>query len=165
MRVLVVEDEPIIAAQLAESLGAAGYAVDVANNGIDAHYFGDDASRVFDAVILDLGLPQMDGLTVLRKWRAAGRKMPVLILTARDNWHEKVAGIDAGADDSLGAPVASIPRPAVSWSRWVVSCAVNCCATCCWNNPPSAQPATAIATAIPASVPTSRRTRREARTG
>ena len=104
MRVLVVEDEPIIAAQLAESLGAAGYAVDVANNGIDAHYFGDDASRVFDAVILDLGLPQMDGLTVLRKWRAAGRKMPVLILTARDNWHEKVAGIDAGADDYLTKP-------------------------------------------------------------
>lgn len=104
MRVLVVEDEPTIAAQLAEALGAAGYVVDLANNGIDAHFFGDDESRVFDAVILDLGLPQMDGLTVLKKWRAAGRRMPVLILTARDNWHEKVAGIDAGADDYLTKP-------------------------------------------------------------
>jgi len=104
MRVLVVEDEPTIAAQLAEVLGAAGYAVDMAHNGIDAHFCGDDDGRVFDAVILDLGLPQMDGLTVLKKWRAAGRKMPVLILTARDNWHEKVAGIDAGADDYLTKP-------------------------------------------------------------
>lgn len=104
MRVLVVEDEPTIAAQLADALGAAGYAVDVANNGVDAHFQGDDESQPFDAVVLDLGLPQMDGLTVLKKWRAAGRTMPVLILTARDNWHEKVAGIDAGADDYLAKP-------------------------------------------------------------
>jgi len=104
MRVLVVEDEPTIAAQLAEALGAAGYAVDVVGNGVDAHFQGDDESQPFDAVVLDLGLPQMDGLTVLKKWRAAGRTMPVLILTARDNWHEKVAGIDAGADDYLTKP-------------------------------------------------------------
>ena len=104
MRVLVVEDEPTIAAQLAEALGTAGYAVDVASNGVDAHILGDDADCLFDAVILDLGLPQRDGLTVLKQWRANERKMPVLILTARDNWHEKVAGIDAGADDYLTKP-------------------------------------------------------------
>jgi len=104
MRVLVVEDEPTIATQLAKALRGAGYAVDVVGNGVDAHFQGDDENQPFDAVVLDLGLPQMDGLTVLRKWRAAGRTMPVLILTARDNWHEKVAGIDAGADDYLSKP-------------------------------------------------------------
>lgn len=102
MRVLIVEDEPTLAAQLAEALGQAGYAVDQAGNGIDAHVLG--SNEPVDAVILDLGLPQMDGLTVLKKWRAAGRLMPVLILTARDSWHEKVAGIDAGADDYLAKP-------------------------------------------------------------
>jgi len=104
MRILVVEDEPSIAAQLCEALTAAGYAVDVANNGVDAHWQAVDPDQPFDAVVLDLGLPQMDGLTVLKKWRTAGRSMPVLILTARDNWHEKVAGIDAGADDYLTKP-------------------------------------------------------------
>jgi two-component system OmpR family response regulator len=102
MRILVVEDEPTLAAQLTEALGAAAYAVDVARNGADAHFEGDTGS--YDAVVLDLGLPQMDGITVLKKWRAAGRTMPVLILTARDNWHDKVAGIDAGADDYLTKP-------------------------------------------------------------
>jgi len=102
MRILIVEDEPTLRQQLAEGVGAAGYAVDVAANGIDAHFMGDSES--YDAVILDLGLPQMDGITVLRKWRTAGRSMPVLILTARDGWAEKVAGIDAGADDYLTKP-------------------------------------------------------------
>ena len=102
MRILVVEDEPTLAAQLAEGVREAGYAVDVAHNGLDAHFMGD--TEPFDAVVLDLGLPQMDGITVLKKWRVAGRAMPVLILTARDNWHEKVAGIDAGADDYLTKP-------------------------------------------------------------
>ena len=102
MRVLIVEDEPTIASQLAAALGSAGYAVDRADNGIDALALG--GNEPVDAVILDLGLPQMDGLTVLKKWRAAGRTMPVLILTARGNWHEKVAGIDAGADDYLAKP-------------------------------------------------------------
>ncbi len=102
MRILVVEDEPTLAAQLAEGVREAGYAVDVAHNGLDAHFMGD--TEPFDAVVLDLGLPQMDGITVLKKWRVAGRTMPVLILTARDNWHEKVAGIDAGADDYLTKP-------------------------------------------------------------
>lgn len=102
MRILVVEDEPTLVVQLAEGVREAGYAVDVAHNGLDAHFMGDTES--FDAIVLDLGLPQMDGITVLKKWRAAGRTMPVLILTARDNWHEKVAGIDAGADDYLTKP-------------------------------------------------------------
>ncbi len=102
MRILVVEDEPTLATQLADGVHEAGYAVDVAHNGLDAHFMGDTES--FDAVVLDLGQPQMDGITVLKKWRAAGRTMPVLILTARDNWHEKVAGIDAGADDYLTKP-------------------------------------------------------------
>ncbi len=102
MRILIVEDEPTLRAQLAEGVGAAGYAVDVAENGTDAHYMGD--TEPYDAVILDLGLPRVDGITVLRKWRTTGRSMPVLILTARDGWHEKVAGIDAGADDYLTKP-------------------------------------------------------------
>jgi len=102
MRILVVEDEPTLAAQLAEGVSSAGYVVDSAGNGVDAHFMGDTES--YDAVVLDLGLPQMDGITVLKKWRAAGRTLPVLILTARDSWHEKVAGIDAGADDYLAKP-------------------------------------------------------------
>jgi two-component system OmpR family response regulator len=102
MRILVVEDEPTLQAQLVEALAAAGYVADRADNGIDAHFLGD--GEPYDAVLLDLGLPRMDGITVLKKWRAAGRTMPVLILTARDSWHEKVAGIDAGADDYLAKP-------------------------------------------------------------
>jgi two-component system OmpR family response regulator len=102
MRILIVEDEPTLQSQLAQAAREAGYAVDVAGNGVDGHYQGD--TEPYDAVILDLGLPQMDGVTVLRKWRAEGRTMPVLILTARDGWHEKVAGIDAGADDYLTKP-------------------------------------------------------------
>lgn len=102
MRILVVEDEPTLGAQLADGLVAAGYAVDRADNGVDGHFLGD--TEPVDAVVLDLGLPGMDGITALKKWRAAGRTMPVLILTARDTWHEKVAGIDAGADDYLSKP-------------------------------------------------------------
>lgn len=102
MRILVVEDEPTLAAQLVEGVSAAGYVADIARHGVDAHFMGD--TEPYDAVILDIGLPQMDGITVLKKWRAAGRTMPVLILTARDTWHEKVAGIDAGADDYLTKP-------------------------------------------------------------
>lgn len=104
MRVLVVEDEPTLAAQLAGALRDAAYVVDVAHDGVDAHYLGDDETQSYDAVILDLGLPKLDGVSVLKKWRGAGRTLPVLILTARDSWHEKVAGIDAGADDYLAKP-------------------------------------------------------------
>ena len=102
MRILVVEDEPTLAAQLVATLQAAGYVVDTAANGRDAGYMGE--VETFDAVVLDLGLPMVDGLTVLKRWRALGRTMPVLILTARGDWHEKVAGIDAGADDYLTKP-------------------------------------------------------------
>lgn len=102
MRVLLVEDDPTLLTQLADGVRGAGYAVDLASNGIDAHFMGD--TEPYDAVVLDLGLPQLDGLSVLRKWRSAARNMPVLILTARDGWHEKVAGIDAGADDYLTKP-------------------------------------------------------------
>ncbi|MDX5409210.1 MAG: response regulator transcription factor [Thauera sp.] len=102
MRVLVVEDEPTLARQLASTLQTAGYVVDSAADGRDAGYLGEVES--YDAVVLDLGLPRVDGLTVLKRWRAQGRAMPVLILTARGDWHEKVAGIDAGADDYLTKP-------------------------------------------------------------
>ncbi|MFA7669691.1 MAG: response regulator transcription factor [Burkholderiaceae bacterium] len=102
MRILVVEDNTALAGQLGHALADAGYVVDHAGDGADAHYMGD--VETYDAVVLDLGLPVMDGLTVLRKWRDAGRDMPVLILTARDNWHEKVSGMDAGADDYLTKP-------------------------------------------------------------
>ena len=102
MKLLLVEDEPTLRAQLRGGLRDAGYAVDEADNGRDAQHLGE--SGEYDAVVLDLGLPQLDGLSVLQRWRVAGRRMPVLILTARDSWHEKVAGIDAGADDYLAKP-------------------------------------------------------------
>jgi len=102
MRLLLVEDDPTLRAQLRAGLSEGGYAVDEADNGRDAHHLG--AHEPFDAVILDLGLPLLDGLSVLKRWREEGRTTPVLILTARDSWHEKVAGIDAGADDYLTKP-------------------------------------------------------------
>ena len=102
MRVLVVEDEPNLQRQLKSALEGAGYAVDAAGDGEDAHYMGSTES--YDAVVLDLGLPEIDGLTVLDRWRKAGLIMPVLVLTARDSWSDKVAGLDAGADDYLAKP-------------------------------------------------------------
>jgi len=104
MRVLIVEDEPNLGRQLRSTLEGAGYAVDLATDGEDGHYLGSTES--YDAVILDLGLPEVDGLTVLDRWRKEGRKMPVLVLTARDSWSDKVAGLDAGADDYLAKPFA-----------------------------------------------------------
>lgn len=102
MRILVVEDDPDLTRQLTSALAAAGYAVDAAADGEDAHFLGD--TEPYDAVVLDLGLPTIDGLTILRRWRQAGRVVPVLILTARDRWTEKVAGMDAGADDYVAKP-------------------------------------------------------------
>ena len=99
MRILLVEDDATLRAQLRAGLAAEGYVVDEADNGRDAQHLGE--TEPFDAALLDLGLPQLDGLSVLRRWREAGHTLPVLILTARDRWHEKVAGIDAGADDYL----------------------------------------------------------------
>jgi two-component system, OmpR family, response regulator len=102
LRILVVEDEASLARQLTGALGQAGYAVDCAADGERAHILGHDEE--YDAVVLDLGLPKMDGLTLLRQWREAGRNMPVLVLTARGSWHEKVTGIDGGADDYMAKP-------------------------------------------------------------
>jgi two-component system, OmpR family, response regulator len=102
MRVLVVEDEARIAKQLTTALTAAGYAVDCAADGARGEYLGQ--TERYDAVVLDLGLPKIDGLTLLRRWRDAGVTMPVLVLTARGSWHEKVHGIDAGADDYVAKP-------------------------------------------------------------
>lgn len=102
MRVLIVEDEPRIAADIEAALGAAGYACEISGDGEDAWFRGDTES--YDLVVLDLGLPKMDGLAVLKRWRAAGLQMPVLILTARGAWPERVEGIDAGADDYLTKP-------------------------------------------------------------
>lgn len=102
MRVLVVEDDADLNRQLCEALKDAGYAVDSASDGEEGHFLGD--TEPYDAVVLDLGLPQIDGLSVLERWRREGRNMPVLILTARDRWSDKVAGIDAGADDYVAKP-------------------------------------------------------------
>jgi two-component system OmpR family response regulator len=102
MRILVVEDDQNLNRQLTDTLKEAGYVVDQAFDGVEGHYLGE--CEPYDAIILDIGLPEMDGVTVLEKWREAGRKMPVLILTARDRWSDKVAGIDAGADDYVTKP-------------------------------------------------------------
>ena len=102
MRVLVVEDDADLSRQLKAVLTEAGYAVDTAPDGEEGYFLGD--TEPYDAVVLDLGLPVIDGVTVLKRWRRAGRNMPVLILTARDRWSEKVAGFDAGADDYVTKP-------------------------------------------------------------
>ena len=102
MKILVVEDEPRIAADISSALKGAGMVVDVARDGETAWFQGD--TETYDAAILDLGLPGLDGLTVLKRWRAAGRRFPVLILTARGVWTDRVEGINAGADDYLPKP-------------------------------------------------------------
>ncbi|WP_019996458.1 response regulator transcription factor [Aureimonas ureilytica] len=102
MRILIVEDDAQLSRQLGEALRAAGYVVDSAADGEDGHFLGD--TEPYDAVILDVGLPKMDGISVLERWRRDGRTMPVLLLTARDRWSDKVAGIDAGADDYVAKP-------------------------------------------------------------
>lgn len=102
MRILVVEDEPRIAADVETALRASGYAVDIVDDGEEAWFRGD--TEDYDAVVLDLGLPKIDGLTLLKRWRAGGRAFPVLVLTARGTWTERVEGIDAGADDYLPKP-------------------------------------------------------------
>ena len=102
MRLLVVEDDRDLNRQIVTALENAGYAVDRAYDGEEGHFLGD--TEPYDAIILDVGLPKMDGITVLEKWRAEGRKAPVLILTARDRWSDKVQGFDAGADDYVPKP-------------------------------------------------------------
>ena len=102
MRILVVEDDTNLNRQLKEALTEAGYVVDVAFDGEEGHFLGE--TEPYDAVVLDIGLPQMDGLSVLEEWRRAGKTTPVLLLTARDRWSDKVQGIDAGADDYVAKP-------------------------------------------------------------
>ncbi len=102
MRILLVEDEPDIARQLKSALSDAGYVVDVAPDGEEGQFLGE--TEPYDAVVLDLGLPKVDGVSVLERWRRAGLATPVLILTARSGWSDKVAGFDAGADDYLTKP-------------------------------------------------------------
>lgn len=102
MRILVVEDEILLSRQLAKALAETGYAVDCAADGEQADFLAQ--TERYDAIILDLGLPGTDGLTLLRRWREAGIVAPVLILTARGSWHEKVQGIDSGADDYVAKP-------------------------------------------------------------
>ncbi len=102
MRVLVLEDDTVLAGQLQDAFNAAGYAVDLADDGERGEFLG--MTEDYDAVVLDLCLPRMDGLEVLERWRAAKRAMPVMVLTARGNWSEKVVGFDAGADDYVAKP-------------------------------------------------------------
>ena len=102
MRILVVEDDKDLNRQIADALTEAGYVVDCAFDGEEGHFLGD--TEPYDAVILDIGLPEMDGLSVIEQWRRDGKKLPVLMLTARDRWSDKVAGIDAGADDYVAKP-------------------------------------------------------------
>ena len=102
MRLLLVEDDRALVETLKPALQRSGFAVDVADNGIDAEFLGNE--RLHDVVVLDLGIPRGNGLHVLQQWRKAGNDIPVIILTARDAWHERVDGLKAGADDYLGKP-------------------------------------------------------------
>ena len=129
MRILLAEDDASLSDRIKGDLVQRGYAVDVADNGVDAEYLGDEG--LYDAVILDLGLPQRSGLQVLRNWRGRGNATPVLILTARDAWHEKVEGFDAGADDYVAKPfhfqellarVQALLRRSGGWAQPVLRC-------------------------------------------
>jgi two-component system OmpR family response regulator len=102
MRVLLVEDEPVIAEDVIAALKESGFIADHAKDGDDAWFLGD--TEPYDAVVLDLGLPKLDGLSILKRWRAAGQTFPILILSARGSWMERVEGIEAGADDYLPKP-------------------------------------------------------------
>ena len=111
MRILVIEDDPNLNNQIKQSLEDSGYSVDTALDGEEGHFLGD--TEPYDAVVLDLGLPKVDGITVLEKWRKEKKNFPVLILTAREQWSDKVSGFDAGADDYVTKPI----KPKVLLSR------------------------------------------------
>lgn len=102
MRILVVEDEPTLSKQIVHSLKNVGYAVDAALEGEEGYFLGD--TEPYDVIVLDLGLPKIDGFTILERWRKSGNKTPVLILTARDRWQDKIKGFDIGADDFVTKP-------------------------------------------------------------
>ena len=102
MRLLLAEDDQELVATLKKDLQSAGYAVDVADNGVDAEFLGNE--MIYDVVVLDLGLPKRNGIDVLKNWRATGNHLPVIVLTARNAWHERVDGFKVGADDYLGKP-------------------------------------------------------------
>ncbi|MBL4601601.1 MAG: response regulator transcription factor [Emcibacteraceae bacterium] len=102
MRLLLVEDDPKLGPRLADDLKLKGFAIDLVATGIDAEFMGDEVA--YDVVILDIGLPDISGLKVLKNWRAKGNNLPVILLTARDDWQERVDGFQAGADDYLGKP-------------------------------------------------------------
>ena len=102
MKILLVEDDALLAQEIASALRRENFAVDIAGDGEDGHHLGD--TEPYDVAVLDLGLPKMPGAAVLRAWRKSGRQLPVLILTARDGWTEKVDGFKAGADDYLTKP-------------------------------------------------------------
>ena len=113
MRILIAEDEPALSRQLEAALTDSGYAVDCAADGERADFLG--ATESYDAIVLDLGPPKVDGLTVLRRWRDAGLAVPVLVLTARDSWHEKVRGIDRARTITWPSPF--------RWKRCWPACA------------------------------------------
>jgi two-component system, OmpR family, response regulator len=129
LRVLVIEDDPNVARQVVDALRRARFVVDATGDGREGRHLGD--TEPYDAVVLDLGLPGIDGLSVLEHWRARGHKMPVLILTARDTWREKVAGLRAGADDYLAKPfeleemlarIEALIRRAAGHASTVIAC-------------------------------------------
>jgi len=102
MRLLLAEDDRDLVDTLKKDLQSAGYAVDVTDNGVDAEYLGNE--MIYDIAVLDLGLPQRSGIEVLKNWRTNANHLPVIVLTARNAWHERVDGFKAGADDYLGKP-------------------------------------------------------------
>ncbi len=129
MRALIIEDDPDLLRQLKTALTQTGYAVDTASDGIEGHFLGD--TEPYDVVILDLGLPGLDGVSVLQKWRKENKTFPVLILTARNQWSEKVTGFDAGADDYLTKPfhteellarLGALVRRAAGHAKAIIEC-------------------------------------------
>jgi len=129
MRVLVIEDEELLREQICTRLEAQGYAVDQAGDGVEGHYMG--MEYPLDVAVVDLGLPQLPGIEVITRWRAAGRNFPVLILTARDRWQDKVDGLEAGADDYLVKPfnaeellarLRALVRRSSGWTQGILEC-------------------------------------------
>jgi two-component system response regulator PhoP len=131
MRLLVLEDEPVLRETLTQQFRAVGFAIDAAADGVEGEYAG--LEFPIDVAVVDLGLPKRSGLEAIRAWRKAGRTFPVLILTARDSWQEKVAGLDAGADDYVTKPfrfeevlarVQALLRRSAGWSQPLIRCGV-----------------------------------------